>query len=328
MAQPPNLSRLGVTFTSKTHHDTYAEIDPTGNPAPCHGKTVLITGAAKGIGRAIVVSYAKAGASRIAIAARGDASATRTEALQAAANAGRQGLEIIILKLDVCDYASITACVAEITSKWGHVDILVNNAGYLAPFEPLGVSDMDEWWRTWEVNVRGIYWVVRALLPLLLQGTEKTIINLTSVGALALTPGASAYQSSKLAVMRLTEYLMVDYMKEVGPANFLNSWRRVLTMLCKGLLAYSVHPASVATDLATRMPDAVVKAVCIDTPELAGDTIVYLTSKRREWLAGRYVSCTWDMPEFMAREAEVLENDLLKLQVTFETGQPSSEAKK
>ncbi|RYP78792.1 hypothetical protein DL769_003128 [Monosporascus sp. CRB-8-3] len=301
-----NPSRMGIDFTSKTHHDTYAEINPAVNPAPCAGKTVLVTGAAKGIGQAIVASYASAGASRIAIAARGDTSATRSRALQAAADAGRQGLEILVLRLDVCDYASITACVAEVSSKWGFVDILINNAGYLAPFEPLGVSDMDEWWRTWEVNVRGVYWVVRALLPLLLRGADKTIVNLTSVGALALTPGASAYQPSKIAVMRLTEYLMVDYMKQ-------------------GLLAYSVHPASVPTDLASRMPDAVVKAVCKDTPELAGDTIVYLTSKRREWLAGRYVSCTWDMPEFMKKEPEVVEKDLLKLQVTFDAGQASDE---
>ncbi|RYP76574.1 hypothetical protein DL771_001643 [Monosporascus sp. 5C6A] len=301
-----NPSRMGLGFTSKTHHDTYAEINPAVNPAPCAGKTVLVTGAAKGIGQAIVVSYARAGASRIAIAARGDASATRARALQAAADAGRQGLEILVLRLDVCDYASITACVAEVSSKWGVVDILINNAGYLAPFEPLGVSDMDEWWRTWEVNVRGVYWVVRALLPLLLRSADKTIVNLTSVGALALTPGASAYQPSKMAVMRLTEYLMVDYMKQ-------------------GLLAYSVHPASVPTDLASRMPDALVKAVCNDTPELAGDTIVYLTSKRREWLAGRYMSCTWDMPEFMAREPDVVEKDLLKLQVTFDAGEASHE---
>lgn len=57
--------------------------------------------------------------------------------------------------------------------------------------------------------------------------------------------------------------------------------------------------------------------MCNDTPELAGDSIVYLTSKRREWLAGRYVSCVWDMPELMAREHEIVEKDLLKLQVNF-----------
>ncbi|KAK0665931.1 hypothetical protein QBC41DRAFT_231724 [Cercophora samala] len=299
-----NPSRLGVQFTSKTHHDTYPQIDPSVfHPAPCAGKTVLVTGAAKGIGRAIVASYAKAGASRIAITARGDVSATHAEALHAAAKAGRDvnpvgGVEFLLLRLDVTDYATVEACAAEVAAKWGHIDILVNNAGYLAPFVPLGEGDRGEWWLTWEVNVRGVYWVVRAMLPLVLRSKDKTIVNVTSVGALALTPGASAYQPSKLAVLRLGEYLMVEYEGE-------------------GLLVYSVHPASVATDLAGNMPPEVVKAVCNDTPELAGDGIVYLTSERREWLAGRYVSCAWDLPELMARKDEIVEKDLLKLQVTF-----------
>lgn len=59
-------------------------------------------------------------------------------------------------------------------------------------------------------------------------------------------------------------------------------------------------------------------AVCVDTPELAGDSIVFLTSERQEWLAGRYISCAWDMPELMARRKEIVEKDLLKLQVRFQ----------
>lgn len=216
MAGPPNLSRMGLSFTSKIHRDTYAEIDPGTGPAPCAGKTVLVTGAAGMMGRAIATSYARAGASRIAITDREDATATGTQAAQAAAAAGRQGVEIVVLKLDVCDYASIERVAAELETKWGHIDILVNNAGHLSAFEPVGCDDRHEWWRTWEVNVRGVYWVIRVLLPLLLRGTDKTVVNLTSLGALALTPGASAYQLSKLAVLRLSEYLTLDYMQQAS----------------------------------------------------------------------------------------------------------------
>ncbi|KAK4031570.1 hypothetical protein C8A01DRAFT_51396 [Parachaetomium inaequale] len=211
-----NPSSLGLNFTSKTHCDTYTAIDPATDPALYTGKIVLITGAAKGIGCAIVVLYTKAGAMRITITAWGNAS-------------------------------------------WGYIDILVNNAGYLVPFVPLGKGDK------------------------VLGSMDKTIVNVTSVGALVLTLGTSVYQTSKLAVLRLSEYLI-------------------------GLIVYSVYPVSVVTDLAT---------VCNDTPELAGDSIVYLTSKRREWLAGRYVSCAWDMLELIGREYEIVERNLLKLQMNF-----------
>ena len=209
------------------------------SPAPCDGKTVLVTGAATGMGQATVISFAAAGADRIAIVDRVDASATRARALQAAVNAGRPAPEMLVLKSDVCDVASVEAGVQEVNSRWGHVDVLINDTGDLSPFEPqpLGASDMDAWWRTWELNVKGVYLVVRALLPLLLQGREKTIVNVTSVGSLALTPGASAYQLSNLAVMRLPECLMLEYAH-------------------RGLLAYSVHAA---LDLAKGVPEAVGK---------------------------------------------------------------------
>lgn len=58
-------------------------------------------------------------------------------------------------------------------------------------------------------------------------------------------------------------------------------------------------------------------AICVDTPELAGDTIAWLTSQRKDWLAGRYVSCNWDMPELFARRDEIVEKDLLKLKMAL-----------
>ena len=54
-----------------------------------------------------------------------------------------------------------------------------------------------------------------------------------------------------------------------------------------------------------------------DTPELGADTMVWLTQKRREWLAGRYISVTWDMPEFVSKEKEIVDGDLLKMRMRF-----------
>ncbi|KAL8784360.1 MAG: hypothetical protein Q9213_004012 [Squamulea squamosa] len=291
---------MGGTFTATLRHDTYAAIDPVNTEPGCGGKSVLITGAGKGLGRSIAISYAKAGASYIAITARSlsKASAVCAEAVEAAKRAGKHEPQTLPLVMDVCDRGSLDATASTIGDVWGRLDILINNAAYLAPFVAVADGDEADWWHTWEVNVRGVYWVTKALLPLMLKRGDKTVINLTSTGALALTPGASAYQPSKLTVMRFTEYLMVDYVDQ-------------------GLLSYSVHPASVATKLALQMPDPIVNAVCVDTPELAGDTIAWLTSERRDWLAGRYVSCNWDMTELFARQVEIVEKDLLKLKLAL-----------
>lgn len=232
----PNPLAIDFNLQSKTSRDSHVV-----SPAPCVGRTVFVTGAATGMGQAIAISFAAAGADRIAIVDRLDASTTLARSLQAAVDAGRPAPEIIVLEIDVCDAAGVEAGVKEVSSRWGHVDILINNTGDLSPFEPrpLEASDMNASWRTWEVNFKGVYFVVHALLPLLLQGTAKTIVNVTSVGSLALTPETSAYQLSKLAVMRLSECLMLDYAHD-------------------GLLAYSVHPA---TDLAEGMPEAVGKGM-------------------------------------------------------------------
>ena len=126
------------------------------NPASCVGKAVFVTGAATGMGQATVVSFAAAGAHRVAIVDHVDASATRARALQAAVDVSRPAPEMLVLESDFCDGASVEAGVQEVSSRWGHVDVLVNNAVDLSQLEsqPLEASDMDAWWRIWEVNVK------------------------------------------------------------------------------------------------------------------------------------------------------------------------------
>jgi NAD(P)-dependent dehydrogenase (short-subunit alcohol dehydrogenase family) len=96
-------------------------------------------------------------------------------------------------------------------------------------------NDAGEWWMNYEVNIKGLFLVTKALLPLMLKGGEKTIVNLASIGGLGMRPGASGYQTTKFAVLRLTEFIMVDY----GD---------------RGVLAYCVHPGGVPTELARNMP--------------------------------------------------------------------------
>jgi NAD(P)-dependent dehydrogenase (short-subunit alcohol dehydrogenase family) len=197
-----------------THHDTYPEIDPI--KSDCAGKYVMITGASKGIGKATAISYAKAGASHIAIAARSSLEDTIAAIMSAATAAGHSRPQILPLALDVCDRQSVRAAAEKTTEEFAHLDILVNNAGFLARYGPLLEADEEEYWQSWEVNYRGVYWVTKSFLPLILKGNDKTIINLSSVGAIRLAKGASSYQISKFAILQFSEFLMVDYGGQVS----------------------------------------------------------------------------------------------------------------
>jgi NAD(P)-dependent dehydrogenase (short-subunit alcohol dehydrogenase family) len=224
-----------MNFTATVHHDTYPAIDSA--KADLSGKVVYITGASKGLGRAAAISFAKAGAEGIAIGARSDLTSLEAEITSAAVANGKNAPKVLRLNIDVTEQASVENAAKEIEQTFGRLDILINNAGYLSPFTPMAETDPVTWWMNWEINIKGVYLVTRSLLPLMVKGGEKTVVNLTSIGGLNLTPGASGYQPSKNALLRFTEFICVDYAKD-------------------GILAYCLHPGGVKSDMGLKMPDA------------------------------------------------------------------------
>ena len=116
------------------------------------------------------------------------------------------------------DQAQVDAAVKEVEEKWGRLDVLVNNAGFMAEdcFEPLGVARREDWEYTIEVSVIGAAKITRALLPVMLKGGDKTVVNISSIGALYPDGGAEAYGISKMILCRAAEFLSVGYAKEVS----------------------------------------------------------------------------------------------------------------
>lgn len=229
------LPNADVSFVSTIRHDTYPYISPSSAVGLAH-KHVFITGASKGCGRSLALSYARAGVSGLVLTARSSLSVVVTEVAAAAKDAGHPPPKVFSYVMDVEDRSAIEQVAKSVEKDLdGRLDILVNNAGYLETWEKLADSDPDEWWKSWTVNIRGPYLVTRALLPLMLRGGDKTIVNLSSIGAHRTAPGASAYETSKFALCRLTEFLMAEYGDQ-------------------GILAFAVHPGSVMTDLAGKLP--------------------------------------------------------------------------
>lgn len=107
------------------------------------------------MGRSFAIAYAQAGASGIALAARSDLSVVEKDVKSAAKAAGKSEPAVIAIKLDVVDVESVESAAAVVKEKFGRLDILVNNAGYLAPWKLITDQDPAEWWKTWEINVKG-----------------------------------------------------------------------------------------------------------------------------------------------------------------------------
>jgi NAD(P)-dependent dehydrogenase (short-subunit alcohol dehydrogenase family) len=294
----PSLAEDGLKWTSYIHGDTYPAIS-SATASNLDGKVVMITGAAKGVGRATAISSARAGASHI-VAADVAPFDDLEEAIDAAAKSnGKARPRTMLVGLDITDRAKVQDAAKSVAQTCGGLDLLINNAGRFEQYVPFLDSDPDSYWRAWEVNLGGTFNVARYFLPLLL-GTKhglKTMINVSSIGALTVRKGASSYRTTKLALLRWTEFLNADYGEQ-------------------GLVAYCVHPGAILTELGSGMPKET-HANLTDKPELAADTMVWLAQERREWLAGRYVSCCWDMPELVERKDEIVGGDKLKVRMAF-----------
>lgn len=167
------------------------------------GKVAIVTGAAAGIGRGIAETFAREGA-RVAIADRDAEKARETEAHIRSAEGEAAAFEV-----DVASGASVSRMVADVVSRFGRLDILVNNAGirFVKPF--LEYSE-DEWRKTLDVNLTGLFLCCRAAVPQMLTNGKGKIVNVASVAGEFGRPHRIAYCASKGGAIAFTKALAVD----------------------------------------------------------------------------------------------------------------------
>ncbi|WP_411891371.1 SDR family oxidoreductase [Yoonia sp. SDW83-1] len=185
------------------------------------GKTVLVTGASRGIGAAAGRAFADAGAN-VALVAR------TTDAI--AELAGEIGEKALAIPCDVSRHAEVEAAIDATARTFGGLDVLINNAGVIEPIGHLAETDVEAWARTIDINLRGVMYGMRAAMPGMIAQGHGTIINISSGAAHGPVEGWSAYCSSKAGVYMLTR--MGD--KEARE---------------KGLRIMGLSPGTVATDM-------------------------------------------------------------------------------
>ena len=187
-------------------------------------KNALITGAGKGIGKAITLALAKEGVNVILIAR------TQEEIDNVAAKARSLRVKAVAITADVADINSVNAAVEKALAEFGTIDILINNAG-IAAFGKFLDLEPAAFERIIQVNLMGTYYVTRAVLPNMIERKSGDIINISSTAGLNGNTMTSAYSASKFAVLGLTESLMQEVRKH-------------------NIRVTALTPSTVATDMA------------------------------------------------------------------------------
>ncbi len=159
------------------------------------GKTVLITGASRGIGEAAAREFAASGAN-VVLAARSTGEITRI--------AGDIGAQARAIACDVSVYGDVQAAVDLAVTEFGGLDILIGNAGVVEPISLLATSDPDGWGAAIDINLKGVYHGMRAAMPLMQEAGGGTILTISSGAAHNALEGWSHYCSSKAGAAMLT----------------------------------------------------------------------------------------------------------------------------
>jgi NAD(P)-dependent dehydrogenase (short-subunit alcohol dehydrogenase family) len=239
---------------------------------PLAGKVAVVTGASRGLGRAIAVALAEAGAD-VAVAARAPAELDET-----AQQASRHGVRAVALVTDVSAYAQVERLMSQTVSALGRLDIVVNNAG-IARVAPLAEAALADWQAIVDVNLSGVFYGCRAAAPYLIRQQAGKVINLASVLAAVALPGYTMYAATKGAVIALTRTLAAEWARHNVQVNAIAPGWFVTDMNEAAFADPKVH-ARLTRDIPARRTGRL---------EEIGPLAVYLASPGSDFMTGQTI---------------------------------------
>jgi 3-oxoacyl-[acyl-carrier protein] reductase len=236
------------------------------------GKTALVTGGSRGIGRAIATTLARGKASVALNYAGNDAAAEEARALCEKAGAAR----VKLMKFDVADPAACNAAVDEIVKEWGGLHVLVNNAGISLDQLIMRFKDED-WDRTIDVNLTGTFNLIRAATRPMMKQRGGAIVNLTSVVGECGNAGQAAYAAAKAGQIGLTKSIA----KELASRN---------------IRVNAVAPGFIDTDMTAGLSEAArakmfegIPLARLGTAQEVADCVAWLASDKASYVTGEVV---------------------------------------
>ena len=239
---------------------------------PLSGKVAVVTGASRGLGRAIAVALAEAGAD-VAVAAR-----AKTDLEETAHQAGQHGVRTLVLPTDVTAYPAVERLMGQTVDALGRLDIVVNNAG-IARVAPLAEAALDDWQAILNVNLSGVFYGCRAAAPYLIRQKAGKVINLASVLAAVALPGYTMYAATKGAVISLTRTLAVEWARHDIQVN----------AIAPGWFVTEMNEAAFADPRIHERLTRDIPARRTGRPEEIGPLAVYLASPGSEFMTGQTI---------------------------------------
>lgn len=234
--------------------------------------TVLITGAATGIGKATALSFAADGYN-VAV----HYNKSEQAALALCADIAQQGGRALAVRADITDAVQVKTMAQRVNEVFGHIDILVNNAG-LAQSKLFTELTEDDWDAMFDVNVKGVFHCCHSVLPGMISRKKGCIVNVSSIWGLVGASCETPYSAAKAAVIGLTKALA----KELGPS---------------GIRVNAVAPGVIDTDMIAGLDTQTREALKEDTPlcrlgtaEDVAQTIRFLASDGAGFVTGQVIS--------------------------------------
>ncbi len=203
-------------------------MNSTSSHVPLAGQVAIVTGAGRGIGAAIATRLASLGAQTV-LCGRSRAALENT-----AGSIGDAGHQAAIIECDVTDLRSVRSLGERVENTFHRLDILVNNAGIMGPSGPLHELAPDAWDGIFNTNLRGVYYVIRSLAPLMMSARSGHIVNISSLAGKNALPNGAAYSASKWGLNGLS-YSVAE---ELRPYNI-----RV-SVICPGSVHTDFSPHS------------------------------------------------------------------------------------
>ncbi|HET7337931.1 MAG TPA: SDR family oxidoreductase [Candidatus Dormibacteraeota bacterium] len=251
-------------------------------------RAAVVTGASRGIGRAIATRLATAGVA-VGLTARDPATLTAvSDEIRLA------GGKAVVAAADVSGWEQVQAASRRIESEVGPIDLLVNGAG-MAAGGNLWEADLADWWRVIEVNLRGALNWSRALLPGMVERRRGRIVNVAGYVGIRPSGAVTPYAVAKAALIRLTDSLAEQ-------------------LSATPVKVFAIAPGTVRTEITLSLP-AFADFTDWDPPALAADLVVRLASGDADALNGRLLHVRDDLDEMLARAEEINALDLYQLRL-------------